>query len=266
MYREFFGMKHTPFTNQIPPDALYLSDNLQEVIGRLCYVAEHQLFGVLTGDVGVGKSTILRRLKANLPEDKYLVLSLSDSQLTPRWFYNGLLQQLGSEPKFQRGDAKLSLHRQLEYIREARHIRVVTIVDEAHLLKRETLEEIRFMLNCRMDSMNPMALILVGQNELWDKLVKPAYAAIKQRIDIKCALPPFDLAQCKKYIASHLHYAGYEQELFTDEAVKAVYDYSAGSARGINKVCMHCLLCAAQRGKKLIDDHLVRLVIETELP
>ena len=64
MYREFFGMKHTPFTNQIPPDALYLSDNLQEVIGRLCYVAEHQLFGVLTGDVGVGKSTILCRLSS----------------------------------------------------------------------------------------------------------------------------------------------------------------------------------------------------------
>ena len=77
--------------------------------------------------------------------------------------------------------------------------------------------------------MNKSRLILVGQNELWDKLVKPAYAAIKQRIDIKCALPPFDLVQCKKYIASHLHYAGYEQELLTDEDVKAVYEYSVGS-------------------------------------
>lgn len=111
-----------------------------------------------------------------------------------------------------------------------------------------------------------MGLILVGQNELWDKLVKPAYAAIRQRIDIKCALPPSDLAQCRQYIATHLKYAGYDQELFTDDIIKAVYEYSAGSARGIDKVCMHCLLCAAQRGKKLIDDHLVRLVIKTELP
>ncbi len=63
------------------------------------------------------------------------ILYLSESQLTPRWFYNGLLQQLGSEPKFQRGDAKLSLHRQLEYIREVRHIRVVTIVDEAQWIQ-----------------------------------------------------------------------------------------------------------------------------------
>ena len=266
MYKEFFGMKRTPFNNQISADALYLSENLTEVVGRLCYVAENQLFGVLTGDVGVGKSTIIRKLKASLPEDQYLILYLSDSQLTPRWFYNGLLQQLGSEPKFQRGDAKLSLHHQLEYIREARHIRVVTIVDEAHLLKKETLEEIRFMLNCHMDSMNPMGLVLVGQNELWDKLVKPAYAAIRQRIDIKCTLPSFDLAQCRQYIMTHLKYAGYEQELFTDDAIKAIYEYLIGSARSINKVCMHCLLSAAQRGKKLIDDHLVHLVIETELP
>ena len=176
MYEEFFGMKHTPFTNQIPANALFLSTSITEAAGRLCYAAEHQLFTVLTGEVGVGKSTTIRRVKATLPEERFLVLYLSDSQLTPRWFYNGLLQQLGAEPRFQRGDAKLSLHHQLEYIREARHMKVVTIVDEAHLLKKETLEEIRFMLNCQMDSMNPMALILVGQNELWDKLVKPALA------------------------------------------------------------------------------------------
>ena len=266
MYEEFFGMKHTPFTNQIPANALFLSTSITEAAGRLCYAAEHQLFTVLTGEVGVGKSTTIRRVKATLPEERFLVLYLSDSQLTPRWFYNGLLQQLGAEPRFQRGDAKLSLHHQLEYIREARHMKVVTIVDEAHLLKKETLEEIRFMLNCQMDSMNPMALILVGQNELWDKLVKPAYAAIRQRIDLKCALPALDLAECQAYIAAPLKYADGVQDIFTDSAVDAIFKYSAGAARAVNKVCMHSLLSAAQQGKKLIDDHLVQLVVETELP
>ena len=99
----------------------------------------------------------------------------------------------------------------------------------------------------------------------WDKLVKSAYAAIRQRIDIKYALPSYDLGQCQKYIAAHMKYAGCEQEIFTEDAIKAIYEYSAGSARGINKVCMHSLLCDAQRGKKLIDDHLVHLVIESEL-
>ena len=145
MYEEFFSMKHTPFTNRIPTDCLYLSDAVSEGLGRLCYAADQQLFAVVTAEVGCGKTTLIRRLTGSLDPERYLVLYLSDSQLTPRWFYNGLLQQLGTETKFYRGDAKLSLHQQLEYIRQAKHKKVVTIVDEAHLLKRETLEEIRFM-------------------------------------------------------------------------------------------------------------------------
>ena len=66
MYEEFFGMKHTPFTNQIPANALFLSTSITEAAGRLCYAAEHQLFTVLTGEVGVGKSTTIRRVKATL--------------------------------------------------------------------------------------------------------------------------------------------------------------------------------------------------------
>lgn len=219
MYEEFFSMKHTPFSNGIPTSSLYLSDAVREGLGRLCYTAEHQLFAVVTAEVGCGKTTLIRRLTDSLDPEKYLVLYLSDSQLTPRWFYNGLLQQLGAEPKFYRGDAKLSLHQQLEYMRQAKHKKVVTIVDEAHLLKRETLEEIRFMLNYQMDSMSPMALILVGQNELWDKLNLQAYAAVRQRIDLKCELPFFDCAQTKKYIQAHLAYAEGPDEIFTDEAI-----------------------------------------------
>lgn len=266
MYESFFGMRHTPFSNGIPTAALYTSREMEQAFGRLCYAASSQLFAVMTGDVGMGKSTMIRRLRDALPQDEYLLLYLADSKLTPRWLYNGLLQQLGAEPKFQRGDAKLSLHRQLEYIREAKHQKVVTIVDEAHLLERETLEEIRFMLNFQMDSTKPMALILVGQNELWDKLVKPAYAAIRQRIDLKCDLPPLDLSQTAEYIGTHLRYAGGSQDIFTDKAVEGIYNYSHGSSRAINKACTHCLLSAAQQNKKLIDDHLVQLVVETELP
>jgi type II secretory pathway predicted ATPase ExeA len=266
MYEKFFDMLHTPFTNSIPTSSLYLSDSVREGLGRLCYTAENQLFAVVTATVGCGKTTLIRRLKDSLDPEKYVVLYLSDSQLTPRWFYNGLLQQLGAEPKFYRGDAKLSLHQQLEYIRQAKHRNVITIVDEAHLLKRETLEEIRFMLNYQMDSMNPMALVLVGQNELWDKLNLQSYAAVRQRIDLKCELPAFDRAQTEAYIQAHLAYAKGAIDIFTDKAMDEIYTYSTGAARAINKVCMHALLSAAQHNKKLIDDHMVHLVIESELP
>jgi len=266
MYETFFEMQHTPFVNSVPTGSLYMSPMLDETLGRLEFVAEKSLFALVTADVGCGKTTAIRKFTASLPTDLYQVLYLSDSKLTPRWFYKGLLDQLGVESKFYRGDSKRQLHQHLEVIRGVHNKTVVTIVDEAHLLDRETLEEIRFLLNYKMDSLNPMALILVGQNELWDKLKLQRYAAIRQRIDIKCEIPQYDRAQTQEYIAAHLAYAKGAQEVFTDKAIDEVYKYSAGSARAINKVCTHALMYASQRAKKLVDDHMIRTVIEGELP
>lgn len=266
MYEAFFEMQHTPFVNSVPTGSLYMSPMLDETLGRLEFVAEKSLFALVTADVGCGKTTAIRKFTASLPSDSYQVLYLSDSKLTPRWFYKGLLDQLGVESKFYRGDSKRQLHQHLEVIRGVHSKTVVTIVDEAHLLDRETLEEIRFLLNYKMDSLNPMALILVGQNELWDKLKLQRYAAIRQRIDIKCEIPQYDRAQTQEYIAAHLAYAKGAQEVFTDKAIDEVYKYSAGSARAINKVCTHALMYASQRAKKLVDDHMIRTVIEGELP
>jgi type II secretory pathway predicted ATPase ExeA len=124
-----------------------LSSMLDETLGRLEFVADKSLFAVVTADVGCGKTTAIRKLTSTLDPDQYTVLYLSDSKLTPRWFYKGLLDQLGIESRFYRGDAKRQLHQQLEVIRGVYKKNVVTIVDEAHLLGKETLEEIRFLLN-----------------------------------------------------------------------------------------------------------------------
>jgi len=266
MYESFFGMNHTPFDNAIPVEALYLSDKHKEILGRLGYAAQGNRFAVLTAGVGVGKSTLIRKFAQSLSPDKFTVLYLSDSQLTPRWFYKGLLDQLGIEAKFYRGDAKRQLHKQLDLLREIHHRSIIVVVDEAHLLDRETLEEIRFMLNTNMDSSNPMALVLVGQNELWDKLRMQLYAAVRGRIDIKCELPGMDRAELDAYIKAHLSYAEGKDEIFTDAALNELHKYSAGSARAVNKAATHCLMYAAQHAKKLIDDTMVKTVIDAELP
>ena len=110
---------------------------------------------------------------------------LSDSKLTPRWLYAGLLDQMGLESHFYRGDSKRQLQKEIENVRSVQKKRVVCVLDEAHLLGKETLEEFRFLLNYRFDSASPMSLILVGQTELWEqKLRLQSYAAIRQRIDM----------------------------------------------------------------------------------
>jgi len=266
MYEEFFGMEKTPFLNTIPTEALYLSENHKEILGRLGYAAKANMFAVVTAGVGVGKSTLVRKFKQTLDPEKYTVLYLSDSKLTPRWFYKGLLDQLGIESKFYRGDAKRQLHRQLSVIMDIHHKKVVVIVDEAHLLDRETLEEIRFVLNTNMDSANPMCLILVGQSELWDRLRMQACSAIRGRIDLKCELPGMDRSELESYIKAHLLFAGSHGDIFTDNALDELFKFSAGSARAVNKAATHCLMFAAQKAKKLVDDHMVKTVIEAELP
>ena len=192
MYEAFFEMENTPFSRHIPAEKLFESKDMDETLGRLTYAADRQLFAVVTADAGCGKSTLIRKFAAAMPADDYIIIYLSDSKLTPRWFYKGILDQLGIEARFYRGDSKRQLQKEIEIIRGVQKKKVVCILDEAHLLEKETIEEFRFMLNYRFDSVSPMALVLVGQSELWDKLKLQRYAAVRQRIDISCILHHLD--------------------------------------------------------------------------
>jgi general secretion pathway protein A len=265
MYEAFFGMKHTPFTRDIPVEKLYSSIGYEEALGRLVYASERQLFAVLTANVGCGKTTIIRSLSEKLDKDLFTMMYISDSKLTPRWLYKGMLEQLGIDAKFYRGDSRRQLHKELEIQKCVYNKRLVCCVDESHLLDRETLEEVRFLLNSNFDSQSPMALILIGQNELWDKFKLQQYAAIRQRIDIRCHLPELDRSQTGAYIEQHLKFAGVT-DIFTDKAVEEIYRYSAGSLRSINRASTHALIYASQHAKRLVDDHMMRDVIENELP
>lgn len=266
MYEQYFGMRYTPFCRDIPPEALYESHAMTEALGRLAYAADRQLFAVVTADAGCGKSTLIRKFAASLSRDDYILLYLSDSKLTPRWFYKGLLDQLGLESKFYRGDAKRQLQKEIEIIRGVHGQRVVCVLDEAHLLEKETIEEFRFLLNYRFDSMSPMALILVGQTELWeDKLRLKRYAAVRQRIDINCVLPHLDHSETEKYIRSHLAYAQCEQEVFTPRALDEIHKVSCGIPRIINRICDKALMYGYQQQHRLIDDYAITYITEHEM-
>ena len=266
MYEEYFGMAHTPFTRDIPPQALYESPAMADALGRLAYAADRQLFAVVTADAGCGKSTLIRKFAASLSKEEYILLYISDSKLTPRWFYKGMLDQLGMESKFYRGDAKRQLQKEIEIIRGVHGQKVVCVLDEAHLLEKETIEEFRFLLNYRFDSMSPMALILVGQTELWeDKLRLKRYAAVCQRIDINCVLPTLNRSETENYIRSHLNYAECAQELFTSKAMDEIFRISSGIPRTINRICEKALMYAYQQQHRLVDDGIITFVSEHEM-
>jgi general secretion pathway protein A len=265
MFESFYDLTNTPFSRDMPTDELYASDVMEETLERLKYVAERQWFAVVTGDCGTGKTTTVRRFADVLDASRYKLLYLSDSKLTPRHFYKGMLEQLGCEAKFYRGDSKRQLHREIELMKVVHRLQPVVVVDEAHLLDREMLEEVRFLLNFKMDAQSPMALVLVGQSELWDRLQLQAYSAIRQRIDLQCKFTHYDRAQVGAYIARHLAFAGASRDLFTDAAVDEMYRYASGAVRLINKVATHCLMYGALKKHRIIDDHMVKQVVAGEL-
>lgn len=265
MYESFYNMEHTPFTRDVPPEALYETPAMAEALNRLAFAADHQLFAVVVADAGCGKSTLIRKFASILAKDNYILLYISDSKLTPRWLYKGMLDQLGLEAKINRGESKRNLQKEIEIIREVHKKKVVCVLDEAHLLEKETLEEFRFLLNYRFDSVSPMALVLAGQTELWDdKLRHRRYDAIRQRIDIACVLPHLDRSETAMYIDSHLRYAGCESEIFSDRAIDEIHKGSSGIPRQINRICEKCLMYGSQQQKRIIDDYMVQHIIEHE--
>ena len=265
MFEGFYGFERTPFSRTIPTDKLYRGNDSDELIERLKYAARRQLFAVMTGDSGAGKTTILRLFHDEQQNDKYRVLYLSDSKMTPRSFYKGILEQLGFEAKYSRDESKRRLHKEIEVMKGVHGFLPVVIVDEAHFLDRDMLEEIRFLLNTKMDSQSPMALILTGQTELWEKFKLQSYAAIRQRIDVVCAVGRLDRVQTDEYIKTHMEFAGCNKEVFSEAAIDDIFKFSGGIPRLINKTCTSSLIFGAQNRKSIIDDRMIKLVIESEL-
>ena len=263
MYEAFFQLTRTPFTRGLLPEQLLTTPAMQEAGARLDYTARERRFAVLTGDVGAGKSTALRAFLARLPVTRYTPLYVTDSQLTPRNFYHEALCQLGLPPRFYRGDARRQLHRALQE-RDDAGKQPVIVIDEAHLLGRAMLEEIRFLLNFDVDSRAPLALILAGQTELRRTLKLECFTAIAQRISCRAHLPALTLEESAGYIQHHLTQAGAPGALFTEAALRLIHAFAGGLPRQLNNVCGACLLYAYGQHCHLIDDTIAHEVIDTE--
>lgn len=267
MIEQFFKFKHMPFERDIPTEHLYTTPKFDELLSRLDYAARHRKFIVITGGAGVGKTTAARRFAASLDKNSFRCIYIADSALTPRVFYWEVLTQLSSndKPSFYRSEGKRKMIAHFLHLAESAQIIPVIIIDEAHLLSPSMLEEMRFLLNNAMDSQNYMSLVVVGQGELRTKLSKEESEPIAQRIDFRFTLVPFDRAQTQDYIHAHMRYAGETREVFTPSAIDAIFSFSGGIARKINKACSMSLLYAAQKAMHTIDGGIINFVVDQEL-
>jgi type II secretory pathway predicted ATPase ExeA len=211
----------------------------------------NKMFCVFSGDCGTGKTTVLRELKDSLDDKEFEFLHVADSKLTAHCFSNMCLQQPGLEGAFCRGDCRRKLHQEIELIDEIRHLKLVIVVDEAHLLDKEMLTELRFLLNFKMDSENQLALILAGQLELDDNIDKQCNDAINQLVDFQCRLDALSFEDTRDYIWYQLGLVGARTCIFADEAVRRIFPFSCGSPRLINKAEIASCVNAKGVGAKM---------------
>lgn len=252
------GLKHVPFGKALLLEEPFVYDQFQQIAGLLGCAVKERAIAAVTGQAGIGKTTAVTAFVRSLPANAYQVIYLGQDQHGGSLFRR-LALSLGLKPKQWRHQISLQLSQHLHDNEALAGRRVVTIVDEAHLLSDTTLEELRLLTNSDFDQGSPMAMILLGQLSLRNRLREPVFAALNQRIRYRYALEGFSLEECIAYIRHRLIGAGGSPELFTDGALKLIFEASGGIPREVNNIALCCLLKAAD-GK--VDQRLVKQVLD----
>lgn len=264
MYAEFYGLKELPFALTPDPRFIYFTPSHTEVMANLHYGIESgKGLVVVTGEVGTGKTTILRWMMQRL-DRTVLVAYIFNPRLSVPEFYQHVTTLLDVRKWETKSELLLELGHALES-RHSRGLRTVLIVDEAKGLSPHVLEEIRLLSNFESDTAKQLQIVLTGQPELRDVLNNPDLRQLKQRIALRCVIKPLpNIEETDRYISSRLLIAGAERiDIFTPEALDFIYRCSAGIPRNVNNLCDNALLAGYAAGETTIGREVVEEVAET---
>jgi general secretion pathway protein A len=246
MYKAFFGLTKNPFNMSPDPSFLFRSAQHEEALANLIYgVQSRKGFIVLTGEVGTGKTTMLECLRDFLNAQQIAFASLFNSRLTVEQFFELLAYDLDLRcNRLSKTETLLSLNNML-LERASVGRTTVLIVDEAHNLEWDVLEEIRLLGNLENRRGKLLQIILAGQQELDRKLDAPEFRQLKQRISLRCALRGFDLDETVAYVNSRMARAGLDdQKVIPPQLLEEIHHRAQGIPRLINAICDNLLLTA----------------------
>ena len=261
MYTSFFGLQEKPFAITPDPRYLYLSGRHAEALAHLLYgINESGGFIQLTGEVGTGKTTVIRSLLEQLPGHADVALILNP-RVTPAEFLLTICEELHIPvPESGRGSTKVLMDLLGRHLLDthARGRRVVLIVDEAQNLSTETLEQVRLLTNLETATTKLLQIILIGQPELRELLDRAELRQLAQRITGRYHLEPLSPEEAAGYVRHRMRVAGATAEAFTPSALREIHRLSHGVPRVINVVCDRALLGAFTREDHRVGAGLIR--------
>ena len=261
MYTSFFGLSEKPFAITPDPRYLYLSERHAEALAHLLYgINESGGFIQLTGEVGTGKTTVVRTLLSRVPHHADVAVILNP-RVTPVEFLLTICEELGLpiEPADRDSVKQMvdALNRRL-LSAHAEGRRIIVIVDEAQNLSAETLEQVRLLTNLETPTQKLLQIILIGQPELRELLDRNDLRQLAQRITGRYHLKPLSREETEGYVRHRLRVAGAAGEIFTPGALREVYRLAAGIPRVVNVTCDRALLGAYTQEQRRVTARLVR--------
>ena len=260
MYKQFFGLSKNPFEISPDPFFYHATPRHNEALANLHYgVGRRKGFIVITGEVGTGKTLLVRCLLAELRKNNIAFGYVFNPLLSTTEFFQYIMADLGLQYSGRsKTEMLLDLNRFLIQ-RHARGLITALVVDEAQALPPELLEEIRLLTNLETSQQKLLQIVLMGQPELEGILDSPNLRQLKQRVSLRCQLLALDEEQTRSYILSRLERAGAKSDpaIFDDEALAKVFEYSRGIPRVINNLCENAMVNAFAREIHMVTPDMI---------
>jgi type II secretory pathway predicted ATPase ExeA len=256
-----YGFVRTPFGRALAPQMLHRHASHAEAVARIGWCVSERGLAVVTGEVGAGKTVAVRAALAGLDSSRHTIIYLGNPTVGGRGIYGCIVTALGGIPRFHKAAL---IPQTMDLLAAEEHERgrtTILVLDEAHLLDADQLEELRLLTNSDMDSHSPFACLLLGQPTLRRRIKLGTFAALDQRITLRYAMHGMTDTETGSYIGHHLKLAGRPDPLFSDDATALIHQISRGLPRAVNNLSLQALVAAYAGNKAIVDESSARAAV-----
>jgi type II secretory pathway predicted ATPase ExeA len=230
-------------------------------VARIGWCVSERRIGVITGEVGAGKTVAIRAALSGLDPTRHTIIYLPNPTIGVRGIHHQIVAALGGQPLVHHATLVPQAANALAIEQAERGRTPVLVIDEAHLLEHAQLESIRMLTNHDMDSASPFSCLLVGQPTLRRRMKLGALAALDQRIGLRYTMPPMTGEETSSYLRHHLGLAGRSDTLFSDDATTLIHQTSRGYPRAVNNLALQALVAAFAADKNIVDESSARTAV-----